>query len=74
MPEIASAPMFHVEAVSRMVEVSGAREGAAYALLDMQGRVIAFGRVPGASFALPVANAGVYLVRVGNRTLRIDVK
>lgn len=74
LPEIASAPMFRVEAVSRMVQVSGAREGAAYALLDMQGRVLRSGWVGGANFSLPVANAGVYLVRVGNRTLRVNVK
>ena len=74
LPAIASAPMFRVEAVSRMVQVSGAREGAAYALLDLQGRVLASGRVPGASFALPVPTSGLYLVRVGNRTLRVNVK
>ena len=74
LPSIASAPMFRVEAVSRMVHVSGAREGAAFALLDPQGRVLASGRVPGASFALPVPNAGLYLVRVGGRTLRVGVK
>ena len=74
VPAIAAAPMFRVEAVSRMVQVSGAREGAAFALLDPQGRVLASGRVPGASFALPVPTAGLYLVRVGGRTLRVGVK
>ena len=74
LPAIASAPTFRVEAVSRMVQVSGAREGAAYALFDMQGRVLAFGRVSGANFSLPVPTAGMYLVRIGGQSLRVNVK
>lgn len=74
VPAIAAAPMFRVEAVSRMVHVSGARAGAAYALFDPQGRVLRSGRVGEANFSVPVPTAGLYLVRVGGRTLRVGVK
>ena len=68
------APAFRVAALGRTVQVSGAQEGAVYALLDMQGRVLRSGWVGEANFSLPVPNAGMYLVRVGSGTLRVNVK
>ena len=71
---VAQVPQFTVTTVGRDIQIAGAREGSAYAVLDMQGRLLTSGRVPGANFSLPVVNAGMYFVRVGNSTLRVNVK
>ena len=74
LPMLAQVPHFSVETVGRTLQIAGAREGSAYAVLDMQGRLLTSGRVPGANFSVPVANAGMYFVRVGNSSLRVNVK
>jgi len=74
LPTLAQVPHFSVETVGRTLQIAGAREGSAYAVLDMQGRLLTSGRVPGANFSVPVANAGMYFVRVGGSALRVNVK
>ena len=50
----------------REIQVVNARVGAAYALLDMQGRVVKQGKVESSNFAVMVERAGNYLVRIGS--------
>jgi hypothetical protein len=69
-----AVPHFSVETVGRTLQIAGAREGSAYAVLDMQGRVLRSGRVGESSFSIPVSQAGSYLVRVGLETRRVSVR
>ena len=68
------APRFHVMVVGRNVQVTGAHNGSAYALLDMQGRVLTTGRVDGSGFSIEMPYSGNFLVRVDQEIRRISVK
>ena len=75
LPTVASvAPQFSVEVVGRDIRVSGAIDADAYALLDMQGRVLRSGPAFGANLAIPVDHAGTFFVRVGNGMRCVSVK
>ena len=74
LPQVTAVPTFKVYAQDRSIQVSGAREGAVYALFDMQGRVLRSGRVGEANFSVPVPTAGMYLVRIDGGTLRVNVR
>lgn len=63
-----------IASISRAIQIAGAKVGSAYAILDMQGRVLKKGRVESANFSIPMAMAGNFFVRVGNRTQRISIK
>ena len=63
-----------IASISRAIQIAGAKVGSAYAILDMQGRVLKKGRVESANFNIPMAMAGNFLVRVGSRTQRINIK
>lgn len=67
-------PQFLVQVSARTLQVFAARIGAAYALFDMQGRVLLQGRVQTANFEIPVARSGNYIIRIGDTTRRIAVK
>jgi hypothetical protein len=69
----AVTPQFSVEVAGRNILVAGA-QGAQYALLDMQGRVIRRGVLESANAAIPVNRGGNYLVRIGDRVKRVSVK
>ncbi len=70
----AAVPQFSLSVAGRNVQIAGARIGSAYAVLDMQGRVLATGRTVSASMEITVPRAGSYMVRVGNQTKRVNVK
>ena len=74
IPAVAAAPSFKAYALGRDVQVAGARTGAAFALFDMQGRVLRSGRVGEANFSIPVSRAGSYLVRIGHEIQRVSVR
>lgn len=75
MPVFASTiEQFSVMTFNRNLQISGAKVGSAYAIFDMQGRVLKKGRVESANFNIPMAMAGNYLVQVGNQTQRITIK
>ena len=67
-------PQFTLFAIDRSLLVTGARVGSAYAVLDMQGRVMMSGRVDVANFGLAIDRAGTYLVRIGSQTQRVKIK
>lgn len=71
---IAMAPAFSAQIQGRVVYVSGATEGSAYALLNMNGSVIAKGRVGAENFNVMAPNAGKFLLRVGREVRTLDVK
>ncbi len=67
-------PTFYVSVVEYSIQIANAKVGSAYAIFDMQGRVLKKGRVESANFNIPMNMAGNYLVRVDNRTQRISIK
>ena len=74
LPELAQVPLFTVTAVGRDIQVAGARVGAAYAVLDMQGRVMGEGRVESANFNLTVSRAGTYIIKIGYTSRVVPVR
>ena len=74
LPVIGEVPQFSLTVVGRSVQVAGARVGAAYAVLDMQGRVLESGRVNAANFSLAMNRAATYLVRVGSQTQSVNIR
>ena len=69
-----SADLLKVYAMDRRIQVNSSMIGKRYAVYDMQGVVVQLGRVDAASFEIPVSKAGVYMVRVGSQTQRVNVK
>ena len=63
-----------VSAVSRNIKISAAPVGSAYAIFDMQGRVLRKGRVESPNFSIMMPQAGTCFVKIGNYVQRIDVK
>jgi hypothetical protein len=63
-----------VNVVSRNIQISAAPIGSAYAVLDMQGRVLRKCRVESANFNVSMPESGHYLVRVGEKTKRVSIK
>ena len=60
--------------VSRNIQISAAPVGSAYAILDLQGRVLKKGRVESANFNIAMPQAGNYMIRIGDHTQRISIK
>ena len=58
----------------REIQVVNARVGAAYAVLDLQGRIVKQGQVESSNFAVMVERAGNYLVRIGNHLQKVQLK
>jgi hypothetical protein len=67
-------PQFNVIVGFHSVQISDAKVGASYALLDMQGRVLRKGRVESANFDIAVANAGRYFVKIDNRIRNVNIR
>ena len=61
-------------AMGREIQVFGARVGSAYAVLDMQGRVIAKGRVNASNFTIRMDRSATYLVRIGYQTQSVVIR
>ena len=68
------APSFKAYALGRDIQVVGARAGDAYAIFDMQGRVLRKGSVGEANFSIPLGRAGNYLVRIGRGIQRVSIR
>ena len=71
---VGAAPKFSVMVNGRNIQISTARIGAAYALFDMQGKVLLQGRVQTANFEILVMRAGSYLLKIESTTQRVSVR
>lgn len=71
---VITTQQFSIQIISRSIQIFAAPVGSAYAILDLQGRVLKKGRVESANFNIAMSQAGGYLIRIGNRTQRIYVK
>ena len=71
---VKGADLFGLSSVGRRIQVSGSTVGNRFEVRDMQGKVVRSGFVSAANFEIPVANAGVYLVRVGSVVRKVRIK
>ena len=71
---VGAASKFSVLVNDRSLQISAARIGGAYALFDMQGKVLLQGRVRTANFEIPVMRAGSYLLKIESTTQRVSVR
>ncbi len=70
----AHTPKFSLSVAGRSVQIAGASVGSAYAILDMQGRIMTTGSVESANFSVVLPRSGSYMVRVGSQTMRMSIK
>ncbi len=68
------SPAWSVTASGRNFQIHAAPVGKSYALFDLQGKVLARGRVESSEMTLSAPRAGSYIVRVGNRSVRVNAK
>ena len=68
------SPTWSVTATGRNFLIHAAPVGKPYALFDLQGKVLAKGRVESPEMTLSTPRAGSYIVRVGNRSVRMNAK
>jgi hypothetical protein len=68
IPSIAAnVPLFRAYAIGKSIWLEGAVPGQSFAIMDMQGRVIRSGIVPGlGTLEIKIDHTGAYLVRVGS--------
>lgn len=74
LQNIAVAPLFDVEVVSRNIHIAGAKVGKSYAVFDVRGKVMLSGVVDASNFALTVPHAGKYIVRMGSQSRVVTVR
>ncbi|PBC66431.1 InlB B-repeat-containing protein [Fibrobacter sp. UWS1] len=67
-------PRFNLHVQNRTLQIQNARIGSAFAVLDLQGRVLRRGVVNSPEFSMELQNAGTYIVRVGKEIQKIRVK
>ncbi len=68
------APAWSVTASGRNFQVHAAPVGKPYALFDLQGKVLAKGRIESPEIMLSTPRAGSYIVRVGNSSVRVNAR
>jgi hypothetical protein len=71
---VGQVPQFSLAAVGHNIQVSGAPMGSAYAVFDMQGRVLKQGRVESANFGFSMPRAGTYLVRISDQSMVVKLR
>jgi hypothetical protein len=68
------AANFHVSVSGMQIQISGATIGSDYAIFSVQGQVVKTGKIQNGTENIRVPNKGIYLVRVGNKTSKMNVK
>lgn len=74
LPVVPHVPQFTLTTTGRNIHIAGAHRGSAYAVLDMQGRIVMYGRVYSENFNLAVSRAGTYLIRIGSQVQSVSVR
>ena len=67
-------PQFSIQVIAHNIQISKVRVGSAYALFDMQGKVLQQGQVYTTNFNMSVARPGNYLLKIDNRIQRVVIK
>ena len=68
------SPAWSVTAAGRNFQVHAAPIGKSYALFDLQGKVLAKGRIESSEMTISAPRAGSYIVRIGNHSVRVNAK
>lgn len=68
------ATLFSIHIQNRSIHISAAPLGSAYAIFDMQGRILKKGRVESVNFNIPVMLAGNYVIKIGHITQHVQIK
>ena len=68
------SPAWSVTAAGRNFQIHAAPVGKSYALFDLQGKVLAKGRIESSEMTISAPRAGSYIVRIGNRSVRMNAK
>ena len=68
------SPTWSVTASGRNFQVHAAPVGKPYALFDLQGKVLAKGRIESPEMTLSAPRSGSYIVRIGNSSVRMNAK
>ena len=71
---VTDVPKFSMIVQNRLVQISNARIGSAYALFDIQGRVLQKGRVASTNYSIVAPRAGFYFVRIDNQIKKVNVQ
>ena len=74
LPAVSHVPQFTLTTTGRNIHIAGAHRGSSYAVLDMQGRIVMYGRVYSENFNLAVSRAGTYLIRIGSQIQSVSVR
>ncbi len=67
-------PTWSVTAAGRNFQIHAAPVGKSYALFDLQGKVLAKGRIESSEMTISAPRAGSYIVRIGNHSVRVNAK
>lgn len=68
------APQFRVTTIGREMQIAGARKGCAYAVFDMQGRMVLNGRVDAENFNLFMPRSGSYVLRIASEMQVVNIQ
>ena len=74
VPVTVPSPAWSVTAAGRNFQIHAAPVGKSYALFDLQGKVLAKGRIESSEMTISAPRAGSYIVRIGNRSVRMNAK
>ena len=67
-------PTWNVTISGRNFQIHSAPVGKSYALFDLQGKVLAKGRVESSEMTVSAPRAGSYIIRVGERSVRMNAR
>ena len=68
------SPTWSVTVSGRNFQIHAAPVGKSYALFDLQGKVLAKGRIESSEMTISAPRAGSYIVRIGNCSIRMNAK
>ena len=68
------SPTWSVTVSGRNFQIHAAPVGKSYALFDLQGKVLAKGRIESSEMTISAPRAGSYIIRVGNSSIRMNAR
>ena len=71
---VAASPKFGTTARGRTLEIYGIAPGTSLTVFDMNGRAIHRALAPSAGLSVAIANPGIYIVKAGRNTARVEIK
>lgn len=74
MVKTISSPIWGISVADRNIWIHVAPVGKSYALFDLQGKVLTRGRIESSEMTISVPRAGSYIVRVGERSVRVNAR